>query len=86
MADNKKIATNKFIAGPAIKTEDLFSKLFDARLAGSEGSSSPNNRTKPPKGMMLRLYTVSPRITLKSLGGNPIPNSKTRTPKYRAVK
>ena len=56
------------------------------RGSSASSPSSPSSLTKPPIGSQFSVYRVSPfeRRTL-ARGGKPIPNSRTRTRKARAV-
>ena len=73
------------MAAPAPSTTARTATGFADRLRGSDGSSSPSIFTYPPKGMALRVYSVSPRRKPKIRGGSPMPNSSTLTPASFAV-
>jgi hypothetical protein len=81
-------ASRKFIATPATRIRALTPMPWAANERGSSASppSSPSILTKPPMGSQLRLRTVPPlSCSTLARGGNPIPNSRTRTPASRAT-
>src|SRR5690606_9120595 len=58
-----------------------------AKPPGTDGSSSPAGRTKPPSGIQFSEYTVPFRSnSFTARGGKPMPNSSPRISKRRGAK
>ncbi len=76
----------RLATGPARSTTARVKTGDPARPPDTLGSSSPAGRTKPPRGKALTVNRVPAAVKrVKSRGGNPIPNSVTRTPRQRAA-
>ena len=85
------IARTKFMNTPAARTIACAHQGFEVNDRASpvpcwriEKSSWPRIRTKPPNGIQLIVYSVSPRRTPQSRGGKPNANSRTFIPRSRA--
>ena len=77
--EKSRSASTTFMTTPAPITVSRFQWAAAASERGSDGSSSPSMRTKPPMGSQLIVYSVSPRRHVSPLmrGGKPMPNSST---------
>ncbi|MPN01932.1 hypothetical protein SDC9_149145 [bioreactor metagenome] len=82
------IGNTKFIAEPATITSILAQIGFalNERSSCSSSGSIPAILLNPPRGIILKEYTVSPYLRLNTLGPNPIANSSTRIPTDFAVR
>ena len=85
-------ASNRFIAGPAKIMRARFHDFWARNVRGSStGSMSvsmpvmPGVFTYAPSGMALMPYSTSPRRKLQMRGPNPMKNSVTFIPDFRAT-